>query len=754
MKKTFILLVTVIFSLTVFAQSERNTTLMKKKDAVAVKTTLTGFEPGEDVLTPIPFVKATNPYFAGATRYDLQSNNSCSNRIIVHEDGTKSMVWVTCSGSATDRGTGYNYYDPETGGFQNPGTSTSRIENVRTGWGTIGALEHEGGIGEIVAAHDGASSLVISTRRQKGTGDWSFSNLQGPAASNGTSTSTCLLWPSLITSGNIIHLIACTESDPGYLYEGINTCLVYYRGVYNAETNGVTWASPKVVGNATPSYIAVFSGDAYAIDARGDKVVILVCSPYTDAFYWESNDGGLTFGDRQIIFDSPVPDGYQESTTLVPDTPYVCDGGGSIAIGDDGIVHVALGITMILNENITDGTSSYFPGVDGMVYWNSSMGTIGQFGSGRNFDFDPEVLAANGYTVIRQIDSDCDDYADNDNVNVNNTTNYGCGAISMPQLIVDNGTVYWIYVGMLESPFMDATGNHYRGIFGLKSTNNGQTWNLDEISWLSYGNIFFDIDWNTYSYDNYLPIAASENVFPAVSRRIVNGKIDILWQHSETAGSEIKENSVAVATAAAQMNWFSIDASKIGTFNNYKEVCQNLWQDETQDGLVEIPVFNPNGGTHILEVDVTITTTTSGAQIYYTTDGSTPTTSSTLYSGPVHITQSCVLKAIAHKDGETSPVAQASYEITTGINVSSLTDLSIYPNPATNKLSIEFSSTESSQATLTIANLLGQVVYSETMELVNGFNKKELNVSSLNDGFYLVNIKSNQGTTTRKLIIQ
>ena len=47
---------------------------------------------------------------------------------------------------------------------------------------------------------------------------------------------------------------------------------------------------------------------------------------------------------------------------------------------------------------------------------------------------------------------------------------------------------------------------------------------------------------------------------------------------------------------------------------------------------------------------VTITSSETGASIYYTLDGSTPTTSSMLYTGPVTLTQNCTVKAIATKD--------------------------------------------------------------------------------------------------------
>jgi hypothetical protein len=54
--------------------------------------------------------------------------------------------------------------------------------------------------------------------------------------------------------------------------------------------------------------------------------------------------------------------------------------------------------------------------------------------------------------------------------------------------------------------------------------------------------------------------------------------------------------------------------------------------------LVAAPLFSPAPGIYMDPQDVTISTTTPGATIRYTTDGSTPTTTNgTVYAGPVHI---------------------------------------------------------------------------------------------------------------------
>lgn len=68
--------------------------------------------------------------------------------------------------------------------------------------------------------------------------------------------------------------------------------------------------------------------------------------------------------------------------------------------------------------------------------------------------------------------------------------------------------------------------------------------------------------------------------------------------------------------------------------------------------VVASPIFSPAAGTYSGTQSVTISTSTAGASIRYTTDGTTPTsTTGTLYSGPASIAATSTLKAIAYKSG-------------------------------------------------------------------------------------------------------
>ncbi|QQS03879.1 MAG: chitobiase/beta-hexosaminidase C-terminal domain-containing protein [Fibrobacterota bacterium] len=82
--------------------------------------------------------------------------------------------------------------------------------------------------------------------------------------------------------------------------------------------------------------------------------------------------------------------------------------------------------------------------------------------------------------------------------------------------------------------------------------------------------------------------------------------------------------------------------------------------------MVFVPVFSPSGGNFSAAQTVTISSATSGATIYYTVDGSTPSITATKYTTPVTVSASMTLKALALKsDMVTSSVGTANFTIQT-----------------------------------------------------------------------------------------
>lgn len=123
---------------------------------------------------------------------------------------------------------------------------------------------------------------------------------------------------------------------------------------------------------------------------------------------------------------------------------------------------------------------------------------------------------------------------------------------------------------------------------------------------------------------------------PTTSSAVYGGPITV--STSETV------QAIAVETGYAN----STVASAVFTINN---------------GLAA-PVISPAAGTYSSAQTVSITDSTAGATIYYTTNGTVPSTSSTVYSGPISVSSSETVEAIAVEAGySNSPVASAAYTI-------------------------------------------------------------------------------------------
>lgn len=98
-------------------------------------------------------------------------------------------------------------------------------------------------------------------------------------------------------------------------------------------------------------------------------------------------------------------------------------------------------------------------------------------------------------------------------------------------------------------------------------------------------------------------------------------------------------------------DWITdVEAAAAEDGHRYKEctICGYIMEEETfKAEKTAAPVISPNGGTFTGSQTVTITCATADADIYYTTDGSTPTVDSAKYSGGFTLTASATVKAFA-----------------------------------------------------------------------------------------------------------
>jgi Chitobiase/beta-hexosaminidase C-terminal domain/PQQ enzyme repeat len=164
------------------------------------------------------------------------------------------------------------------------------------------------------------------------------------------------------------------------------------------------------------------------------------------------------------------------------------------------------------------------------------------------------------------------------------------------------------------------------------------------------GGISLSADGNTNGilwgdYDGNVLYAYDADNFPTVLwNSSQNSSRDSLGSYNKFTSPMIANGKVYMGTASALVVY--------GLLNN----------------TVAAPTFSPGGGTYSSAQSVTISTSTSGASINYTTDGSTPSpTHGTAYSSPVNISSTTTLQAIAFKSGmNNSTVTSATYVFNTG----------------------------------------------------------------------------------------
>lgn len=140
------------------------------------------------------------------------------------------------------------------------------------------------------------------------------------------------------------------------------------------------------------------------------------------------------------------------------------------------------------------------------------------------------------------------------------------------------------------------------------------------------------------------------------------------------SGAGITVNSYSVQNATKIVANITIAGGAATTARNVVVTNPSDSQTGTLTGAFTIlapaatPTFSPIAGSYAGTQNVVIASTTPSNTIYYTTDGTTPTTGSTVYNGPVAVAVDTTLKAIATASGfSTSAVGSAAYVITTPV---------------------------------------------------------------------------------------
>lgn len=555
MKK--IMLVVCILGMLVTGISQNRAVSSKEKREI-------GIEYNNQKRTSVPFtkteyliIKSTPMCFddeqVGYTKYDNQTKGSADNRIYFYDDGSFAVTWnfgmFPSSNGCPDRGTGYNYFD---GNTWDP-MPEERIEPQQCGWPSYAPL---GENGELIVSHKNNSGLMLSTRENKGTGEWQYSALDPPTG--------CppLLWNNTITSGpnhNRIHILAATY--PGLYYQGLMGAILYSL----STDGGASWEIENVIlDGMTADDFYAFQGDmAKWAKPLGDTLAFVAGDEATSLVLMKSLDGGLTF-DKTLIQKHPYPNLYFGMET---DTFYCADQSHSVALDMNGMAHVTFGIMRALWH---PSYTVMFPFVDGIGYWNESMPT---------FTGDINALSPYGEPGSEMIEDynligwsqDVD--GDGELTFLTNVADYYQGLSSMTQLIFDEQNhLYLIYSSITET-FSNGIKN-YRHLWSRSSLDGGNTWG-DFID--------LNADVNYYFTENVFPSCAknSDEYIYLIYQSDNQPGIGSWWQHPyhENEIRFMKVLKAEISTGVTSSPYiFSEDVSQNypNPFNEYSYVNINL----------------------------------------------------------------------------------------------------------------------------------------------------------------------------------
>ena len=391
MKKTLLFGLSLGLGLSSFAQSTVQGTKMAKvdpaKDQAKVfnKKIMTGFEANADgkpssdrPANPIDgssFQRASTEIVLGETTYDLQTNAAMQDRIHNHGSGNLSAVWTySTSGDlgASDRGTGYTNFNTTTTAATQP---TARIEDAKTGWPNIDMVNGK----EISMAHNiPNSSLTMIQNGGPGSVSWAQTDLNTGDQ----------VWNRMGTNGgSIIHHVSLRAPSGlgGGIFGGVDGAMLYYR----SQDGGLTWdISEQFISGLDASNYSSMGGDSYTLQVRDSIVAVAYWGDMVPTILAKSTDNGDTWEWTSMVnhgFDYD-PGSNNTDQALGPigisdadgdgiaDTLEATDGAGAMIIDENGMVHVTYGNMRYIDDTPGDDSWSYFPGTNGLMYWNEGMG--------------------------------------------------------------------------------------------------------------------------------------------------------------------------------------------------------------------------------------------------------------------------------------------------------------------------------------------------------------------------------------------
>ena len=352
MKKLFTLVLALLVAYGGYSQVKK-VSIKDAKMTAAQEMTVTGNEIYQHVGN-LPNMTRTETEL-DYTFYDWQTNTAAKNLTMTFPDGCVGMAYVISSDEDhTDRGTNIAIYYPDEDEWK---TSEGLIEDHKTGFGCAARYGEDGIV--VVSRNPQSSTCEVYIIEDKD--NLPHGNLAPIFIMDGTHNPH---FPAVMCTGpdhKNIHILVTGLNE--VTDDGQTNPFYYIRSL----DGGQTWSDFMTIDYLGRDYCPTYGSgqDAYFIENKGgNRLDIVVNTRRGDGVVLTSNDEGNTWTRTEFYHHPGIDVDYGEGLAY-------CYPRWTSALWDNaGNLHVAYEI----GGGTGDASStSYFPGIGGVAYWNSAM---------------------------------------------------------------------------------------------------------------------------------------------------------------------------------------------------------------------------------------------------------------------------------------------------------------------------------------------------------------------------------------------
>jgi len=289
--------------------------------------------------------------------------------------------------------------------------------------------------------------------------------------------------------------------------------------------------------------------------------------------------------------------------------------------------------------------------------------------------------------------------------------------------------------------------------FGQQQTPNGsfENWSGDTLSpdgWYSLNTI-------TQDYPTYGTTRTTDAYDGTYALKLVSGKVDATPYGFPTMIDTTASADIGNLTPQGPQDGmpFTDRPVKLTFYYKYSPGSYPVGIVDTGQVYVEFKLQGSVIGEGIMKFYGNAVTQYTYAEIPITWwNQSTPDTLRIGITSSISVFSSCNVCHFANQIGSELIIDKLEFDYSNNIvnNIKDSDITIIYPNPATDIVTLNINNINNDDFTMNIYNVMGDLVKSEIMRQ----NNRQINIGSLSNGVYIVEIKSKEWTEKQKLLIQ